>query len=204
MSANGESTSHTSKQLLEIVHSTSLADDFDGVLAVLLVFLGLFPFANEIYLYVSEPLRALLPPGSSMIATEVASPFLTPFKLALVTAVFLAMPYLLHQFWAFIAPALYQHEKRLALPLLASSVLLFYLGAAFAYVVVFPLVFAFLTGVAPEGVLDLLSRCRHARIHQHLGQRLRKAVAAHGGGRQAVLPQLQELLHDHPPQDVHG
>jgi len=87
-----------------------------------------------------------------MIATQVASPFLTPFKLALVTAVFVAMPYLLHQLWSFIAPGLYQHEKRLAVPLLASSVLLFYAGASFAYFVVFPLVFAFLTSVAPEGV----------------------------------------------------
>jgi len=122
------------------------------VLAVLVIFLGLFPFGNDIYLFVAEPLMKVLPEGTSMIATQVASPFLTPFKLALVTAVFVAMPYILHQFWAFIAPGLYQHEKRLALPLLASSVVLFYLGAAFAYAVVFPLVFAFLTGTAPEGV----------------------------------------------------
>mgnify|MGYP001820250289 CR=1 FL=1 len=123
-----------------------------SVLVILVIFLALFPFGNDIYVFVADPLMRVLPEGTSMIATQVASPFLTPFKLALVTAVFLAMPYLLHQFWAFIAPALYQHEKRLALPLLASSVLLFYLGAAFAYAVVFPLVFAFLTGVAPEGV----------------------------------------------------
>jgi sec-independent protein translocase protein TatC len=122
------------------------------VLAVLVIFLCLFPFGNDIYVFVADPLMKVLPEGTSMIATQVASPFLTPFKLALVSAVFIAMPYLLHQFWAFIAPGLYQHEKRLALPLLASSILLFYLGAAFAYVVVFPLVFAFLTGVAPEGV----------------------------------------------------
>lgn len=122
------------------------------VLAVLLIFLGLFPFGNDIYVFVADPLMDVLPEGTSMIATQVASPFLTPFKLAMVTAVFVAMPYLLHQFWAFIAPGLYQHEKRLALPLLASSIVLFYLGAAFAYAVVFPLVFAFLTGVAPEGV----------------------------------------------------
>ena len=123
-----------------------------SVLVILVIFLVLFPFGNDIYLFVADPLMRVLPEGTSMIATQVASPFLTPFKLALVTALFLAMPYLLHQFWAFIAPALYQHEKRLALPLLASSVLLFYLGAGFAYVVVFPLVFVFLTGVAPEGV----------------------------------------------------
>jgi sec-independent protein translocase protein TatC len=122
------------------------------VLAVLVIFLGLFPFGNDIYIFIADPLMKVLPEGTSMIATQVASPFLTPFKLALVTAVFIAMPYILHQFWGFIAPGLYQHEKRLAFPLLASSVFLFYLGAAFAYAVVFPLVFAFLTGVAPEGV----------------------------------------------------
>jgi sec-independent protein translocase protein TatC len=122
------------------------------VLAVLVIFLGLFPFGNDIYIFIADPLMKVLPEGTSMIATQVASPFLTPFKLALVSAVFLAMPYLLHQVWGFIAPGLYHHERRLALPLLASSIILFYLGAAFAYFVVFPLVFAFLTGVAPEGV----------------------------------------------------
>jgi sec-independent protein translocase protein TatC len=122
------------------------------VLAILIIFLGLFPFGNDIYVFIADPLMRVLPEGTSMIATQVASPFLTPFKLALVSAVFIAMPYLLHQFWGFIAPGLYQHEKRLAFPLLASSVMLFYLGAAFAYFVVFPLVFAFLTSVAPEGV----------------------------------------------------
>jgi len=122
------------------------------VLAVLIIFLALFPFGNDIYVFVADPLMDVLPDGNSMIATQVASPFLTPFKLALVTAVFIAMPYLLHQFWSFIAPGLYRHEKRLALPLLASSILLFYLGTAFAYALVFPLVFAFLAGVTPEGV----------------------------------------------------
>ncbi len=124
-----------------------------SVLAVLVLLLVLFPFGNDIYTFVAEPLMKVLPEGTSMIATKVASPFLTPFKLSLVTAVFLAMPYLLYQLWSFIAPGLYQHEKRLALPLLASSIALFYLGAAFAYVAVFPLVFAFLTSTAPEGVL---------------------------------------------------
>jgi len=122
------------------------------VVAIFLVFLVLFPFANDIYVYVAAPLMAQLPEGTSMIATQVASPFLTPFKLALVAAVFLSMPYLLYQLWAFVAPGLYRHEKRLAVPLLVSSILLFYLGMAFAYYVVFPLVFAFLTGTAPEGV----------------------------------------------------
>jgi sec-independent protein translocase protein TatC len=100
----------------------------------------------------SGPLTTHLPEGSSMIAIEVASPFLIPFKLTLVLAVFIAMPYLLYQVWAFIAPGLYRHERRLVMPLLASSTILFYAGAAFAYYVVFPLVFAFFTSTAPDGV----------------------------------------------------
>jgi sec-independent protein translocase protein TatC len=120
-----------------------------------LVFLVLFPFANDIYTLIAEPIRAQLPEGSTMIATQVASPFLTPFKLALVAAVFVAMPYLLFQIWGFVAPGLYQHEKRLALPLVASSIVLFYLGMAFAYYVVFPLVFAFFTSVTPDGVSQM-------------------------------------------------
>ena len=122
------------------------------VIAILMLLVVFFPFGNDIYIFVAAPLMDVMPEGTSMIATQVASPFLTPFKLALVTAVFVAMPYLLHQLWSFIAPGLYQHEKRLAVPLLASSVILFYAGASFAYFVVFPLVFAFLTSVAPEGV----------------------------------------------------
>jgi sec-independent protein translocase protein TatC len=125
------------------------------VVAILLVFLVLFPFANEIYTFMAEPIRAQLPEGSQMIATQVASPFLTPFKLALVVALFVAMPYVLYQFWAFVAPGLYTHEKRLAVPLLASSIVLFYLGMAFAYFVVFPLVFGFFTAVTPDGVAQM-------------------------------------------------
>ncbi len=121
-------------------------------IAIFVVFLALFPFANDIYTYVAAPLMAQLPQGSTMIATQVASPFLTPFKLALVAAVFVAMPYLLYQVWSFVAPGLYQHEKRLAMPLLVSSIVLFYLGMLFAYYVVFPLVFAFLSGTTPDGV----------------------------------------------------
>ena len=125
------------------------------VVAILVVFVVLFPFANDIYTIVAEPIRAQLPEGSTMIATQVASPFLTPFKLALVAAVFVAMPYLLFQIWGFIAPGLYQHEKRLALPLVGSSIVLFYLGMAFAYFVVFPLVFAFFTSVTPDDVAQM-------------------------------------------------
>ena len=136
-----------------VAHLTELRDRLlRALLAVLIVFIGLFPFANEIYSFVSEPLRALLPEGTSMIATDVASPFLTPFKLTLVAAIFIAIPYVLYQAWSFIAPGMYRHEKRLAVPLLASSVLLFYAGAAFAYFVVFPLVFGFFTSVGPEDI----------------------------------------------------
>ena len=120
--------------------------------AVVLIFLPLFFFANEFYVLLSEPLRVYLPEGATMIATEVASPFLTPFKLTLVLAIFIAIPYILHQIWAFIAPGLYANEKRIAIPLLITSVLLFYLGIVFAFFVVFPLIFSFFTSVAPEGV----------------------------------------------------
>ena len=119
---------------------------------VLVVFAALFPFSESLYLYISEPLRTFLPSTSTMIATEVTSPFLTPFKLALVSAIFLSMPYILYQLWAFIAPALYKQEKKTALPLFCASVILFYTGMAFAYYLVFPLVFLFFTSVAPEGI----------------------------------------------------
>lgn len=122
------------------------------VIAVLIVFSGLTYFANDIYTLVAQPLLAHLPDNTSMIATEVASPFLAPFKLTLLVSVFIAAPYLLYQLWSFIAPAMYQSERRIAVPLLVSSVVLFYSGIAFAYFVVFPLIFQFFTAVAPEGV----------------------------------------------------
>ena len=121
-------------------------------IAVLVIFAILFPFSEALYLYISEPLRAFLPSASTMIATEVTSPFLTPFKLALVSAMFISMPYTLYQLWAFVAPALYQQEKKVAVPLFCASVILFYTGMAFAYYLVFPLVFMFFTSVAPEGI----------------------------------------------------
>lgn len=123
-----------------------------AVLVVLIIFLALFSFSNELYTLLAEPLLIHLPTGSSMIATEVASPFLTPFKLAMMSAIFISMPFLLYQLWAFIAPGLYKHEKSLAFPLLFSSIILFYLGMVFAYFVVFPLMFKFFTGIALEGV----------------------------------------------------
>jgi sec-independent protein translocase protein TatC len=121
-------------------------------IVVLVVFAALFPYSESLYLYISEPLREFLPSSSTMIATEVTSPFLTPFKLALVSAMFISMPYILYQLWAFVAPALYKQEKKVALPLFFTSVILFYAGMAFAYYLVFPLVFLFFTSVAPEGI----------------------------------------------------
>ena len=122
------------------------------VLAILVIFLSLFYWANEIYSYLAAPLTRHLPEGSNMIAIDVASPFLTPFKLVLMLSLFLAMPVILYQFWAFVAPGLYSNEKRIAGPLLVSSILLFYAGMAFAYYVVFPLVFGFFTSIGPEMV----------------------------------------------------
>lgn len=136
-----------------VTHLVELRDRLIRVvIAVLVIFLCLFPFANEIYTMVASPLMAHLPAGTSMIATEVASPFLTPFKLTLVAAIFISMPYSLFQLWSFIAPGLYKHEKRMLVPLVVSSTILFYAGMLFAYYVVFPLVFGFLTGTVPEGV----------------------------------------------------
>lgn len=122
------------------------------ILIVLLVFAGLFYFANDIYTFVAAPLQKFLPEGAGMIATEVAAPFLTPFKLTLFASIFVSMPFLIYQIWQFIAPAMYKEERRLALPIFTSSVVLFYAGVAFAYYAVFPLVFGFFTSVAPEGV----------------------------------------------------
>ena len=119
---------------------------------VVVIFLGLSAFANEIYAMIAGPLLAQLPEESSMIATEVAAPFLVPFKLTFFAAVFVSVPYLLYQAWAFVAPGLYQNERRLVLPLISSSVILFYLGNAFAFFLVFPLLFSFLTSTAPAGV----------------------------------------------------
>lgn len=136
-----------------VAHLTELRSRLLRIVLIwMLIFAGLFYFANDLYTFISEPLRVYLPDGTSMIATDVASPFLTPFKLALISALFLAMPFVLHQIWSFIAPGLYKHEKRIAIPLLASSIILFYTGMAFAYYVVFPLVFGFFTSTAPEGV----------------------------------------------------
>jgi sec-independent protein translocase protein TatC len=122
------------------------------VLSVLIIFLAMSPFAKEIYHFLAQPLLKFLPENSTMIAIDVVSPFLTPFKLVLVAAILLSIPVILYQFWSFVAPGLYIHEKRMIAPLLISSSLLFFLGIAFSYFIVLPLVFAFLTTAAPEGV----------------------------------------------------
>ena len=119
---------------------------------LLLCFLALMPFAQQLYTFVAQPLMATLPAGTSMIATDLLAPFFVPVKVTLMAAFLLSLPHTLYQVWAFIAPALYQNEKRLVMPLVLSSVLLFFAGMAFAYFLVFPLVFKFLAGVTPVGV----------------------------------------------------
>lgn len=120
--------------------------------AVFIVFLSLVFFSNDIYTFFALPIQSLLPEGTSMIATDVASPFFAPFKLTIILSFFIAVPYVLYQLWSFIAPGMYSNEKSLAIPLFISSVLLFYLGIAFSYYVVFPIVFGFFTAIAPTGI----------------------------------------------------
>jgi sec-independent protein translocase protein TatC len=132
-----------------------------AVLCVITVFASLYYFANDIYLIVAEPLRELMPEGSTMIATDVASPFFAPLKLTLMVSIFISMPFVLYQIWRFIAPALYDKEKTLAFPLLFSSIVLFYSGIAFAYFVVFPLIFGFFTSTGPEGVTIMTDISRY-------------------------------------------
>ena len=136
-----------------ISHLVELRDRLiRAVAAVVLVFIALFPWANDLYTLLAQPLIAKLPQGSQMIATGVASTFFIPVKVAMMSAFLIALPFVLYQMWAFIAPGLYQHERKLALPLLVASVLLFFVGMAFAYFLVFPVVFGFLAGATPEGV----------------------------------------------------
>jgi sec-independent protein translocase protein TatC len=123
-----------------------------AVIAVVVLFVLLFPWAQELYALLAEPLLAALPEGGQMIATEVTTPFFVPVKVTLMTAFLLALPWVFYQAWAFVAPGLYQHEKRIGVPLVVASVILFVLGMAFAYFLVFPVVFGFIVGVAPEGV----------------------------------------------------
>lgn len=151
---NRKSESKVKKSDLPLVaHLVELRDRLLRVVAtVLLLFISMIYFANDLYEALAAPLMAHLPGDSTMIATDVASPFFTPFKLTLVLSIFLAMPMVLYQVWGFIAPGLYKHEKKMVFPLMASSTGLFYLGGVFAYFIVFPLVFGFFTSVAPDGV----------------------------------------------------
>jgi sec-independent protein translocase protein TatC len=144
-------TDSIDKELPFIAHLMEMRDRLLRiVLAVVIILAILFPFANTIYEFIAMPLMEKLP--GDMIATGTISPFLTPLKLSLISSIFISMPFILYQFWAFIAPGLYQHERKMVMPLVVSSTLLFYLGMAFAYFVVFPLVFAFIVSTAPEGV----------------------------------------------------
>lgn len=153
MTGKPHKTDPPSGEMPFVAHLIELRDRLLRIIAAVgIILLALLPFANQLYSLVAAPLLAHLPEGTSMIATEVASPFLTPFKLALITSIFVAMPVVFYQLWAFIAPGLYQHERKLVFPLLLTSTILFYLGAAFAYYVVLPLVFSFFITVAPEGV----------------------------------------------------
>lgn len=156
MSAEGESSETANEQGSQapfLAHLVELRQRLlRAVVAVLIVFLVLYPFSNTIYEVVAGPLMAHLPEDSSMVAIDVASPFLIPLKLTLMLSVFAAIPYILYQLWAFVAPGLYLHERRLVRPLVAASTLLFYAGVLFAYFVVFPLVFGFFTSVGPAGV----------------------------------------------------
>ena len=135
---------------------------------LLLVFVCLFPFATDIYALVSAPLQAVLPQGTSMIATDVISPFLTPLRLTFYVALFFSVPFILYQIWAFIAPGLYQHEKQLAAPLLISSVLLFFAGMAFAYFLVLPMLFNFTMGIELEGVSTMTDITKYLDLVLHM------------------------------------
>lgn len=123
-----------------------------AVAAILIIVIVQLPFAGKIYALMARPVMAYLPEGSSMIATGVLSPFLTPFKMVFILGIIIAMPFVLYQIWAFIAPGLYKSEKRIARPLLISSIFLFYLGCMFAYFVIFPILFQFIPSIAPAGV----------------------------------------------------
>ncbi|GAA4358611.1 twin-arginine translocase subunit TatC [Kangiella marina] len=123
-----------------------------SVLVIIVIFIGLAFFANELYEWLSKPLKEALPESSTLIAIDVTAPLFAPFKLAFVMAIFIAMPFVLHQAWLFISPGLYKHEKGFAVPLLVSSILLFYAGIAFAYFVIFPIIFGFLSTIGPQDV----------------------------------------------------
>lgn len=157
-----EKQDHDPSEQPLVAHLVELRDRIlRSLLVILIIFLALFAFANDIYQFVSAPLTSIMPEGTQMIATDVTSPFFAPFKLTLFVAFALAMPFILHQAWAFIAPGLYQNEVRIALPILLSSILLFYLGIAFAYFVVLDLAFSFFTTIGPENVAIMTDISRY-------------------------------------------
>ena len=123
-----------------------------AIVVLLLVFICLFPWASDLYALLAQPLLAKLPKGGQMIATDVTTPFFVPLKVAMMAALLIALPYILHQIWRFVAPGLYEHERRMVVPLIVASTLLFFCGMAFAYFAVFPVVFGFITASAPQGV----------------------------------------------------
>jgi sec-independent protein translocase protein TatC len=141
----------TLKEMTFVQHLVELRDILlRSVIAILVIFISLFPFANEIYGFIAMPIINVLPQGSNIIAIGVISPFLTPLKMALIMAVYLAMPYLLYQIWKFVAPALYKHEKQMIMPLVISSTVLFYAGLLFSFYIVFPVIFGFLSTIGPS------------------------------------------------------
>jgi len=141
----------TSKEMTFVQHLVELRDILlRSVIAILVIFISIFPFANEVYSFIAAPIINVLPQGSNIIAIGVISPFLTPLKMALIMAVYLAMPYLLYQVWKFIAPALYKHERQMIVPLVVSSTILFYAGLLFSFYIVFPVIFGFLSSIGPS------------------------------------------------------
>ncbi len=141
----------TKKEMTFVQHLIELRDKLlHSVIAILLIFIGIFPFANEVYGFIAAPIINVLPADTNIIAIGVISPFLTPLKMALIFAVYAAMPYLLYQIWSFIAPALYRHEKQMILPLVVSSTILFYAGLLFSFYIVFPVIFGFLSSIGPS------------------------------------------------------
>ena len=142
---------HTKEEMTFVQHLIELRDKLlHSVIAIFIVFLGIFPFANEVYSFIAAPIINVLPADTNIIAIGVISPFLTPLKMSLIFAVYLAMPYLLYQIWSFIAPALYKHERQMIIPLIVSSTILFYAGILFSFYVVFPVIFGFLSSIGPS------------------------------------------------------
>ena len=143
MSASASFIAHLIELRTRLMHS---------MVALLLVFICLFPWASDLYALLAQPLLAKLPKGGQMIATDVTTPFFVPLKVAMMAAFLISLPYILYQIWRFVAPGLYAHEKRLVVPLIVASTMLFFCGMSFAYFIVFPVVFGFITAAAPQGV----------------------------------------------------